>query len=298
MVTKYAVVLRVSFVGIGATWEGAPSRDIYFKVLPLGTAQVPGCLIGFPALDSTHGAAGALGWRVMPDHHLFEGVGVALPRGELSQRERHQSETQLWRDGDSTTRRAPGVAYMTEDQVNLLRCAAREHDAAEATYQQEPFSLLPGEQALVPVVWDEPPTNDFACQVHEQAPHGLEALDGLCAGGQEQQMLCVYNGSQETVTVERGDALAEGFPVPPDVALVRRGPNPVAGSEGAEPDVICASRESVLPDVSQGELGPELGVVTPPMGRDGSSSDAAGATGTVLATGTGRLAMRPALPEL
>ena len=82
MVTRYAVVLRISLVGIGASWEGAPFRDIYFKVLPLGTAQVPGCLIGFPALDSPQGAPGALGWKPMPDHHLCEGVGasgVAMP---------------------------------------------------------------------------------------------------------------------------------------------------------------------------------------------------------------------------
>ena len=51
MQTRYAVVLRVSFVSMGAPWDGALYRDIYFKVLPKGTAQVPGLLLGFPVLD-------------------------------------------------------------------------------------------------------------------------------------------------------------------------------------------------------------------------------------------------------
>eukprot|EP00969_Alexandrium_andersonii_P255833 11309504-Alexandrium_andersonii.AAC.1 len=42
MQTRFAVVLRVSFVSIGELWGKASYRDIYFKVLPKGTAQVPG----------------------------------------------------------------------------------------------------------------------------------------------------------------------------------------------------------------------------------------------------------------
>ena len=165
---------------VGGSWQGAAYRDIYFKVLPLGTASVPGCLIWFPALDVSSDAPGALGWRVTRDSHFMENLGsagVALPRGELRQRERHQAETRLWREGDASANRGPGMAYLSEDQVSLLRFSARSLDAAEATYQHDAFALHPGEQAMVPVVWEEPPAQDFACQIHDEAPAGLEALE-------------------------------------------------------------------------------------------------------------------------
>eukprot|EP00969_Alexandrium_andersonii_P122775 5427395-Alexandrium_andersonii.AAC.1 len=49
--TRYAAVLRVSFVSIGEPWDKASYQDIYVKVLPKGTAQVPGVLLGYPVLD-------------------------------------------------------------------------------------------------------------------------------------------------------------------------------------------------------------------------------------------------------
>eukprot|EP00969_Alexandrium_andersonii_P199905 8829587-Alexandrium_andersonii.AAC.1 len=63
MQTRYAVVLRVSFVSIGEPWGKALCRDIYFKVLPKGTAQVPGVLLGYPVLDPSPpgGPAAGLG---------------------------------------------------------------------------------------------------------------------------------------------------------------------------------------------------------------------------------------------
>ena len=97
-------------------------------------------------------------------------------------------------------------------------------------------------------------------------------------------MLCLCNGSPDAVVVERGDVLAEGFPVPSDVTLVRRGPNPASGNE---PEFVCASRESVLPEVAPGKFGPDLQVIVPPGGGDENSGGAAGVIGTALRDGDG-----------
>ena len=42
----YTVVLRTEFVPAGAV--SGPTKDLYFKVFPKGTCQVPGVIIGFP----------------------------------------------------------------------------------------------------------------------------------------------------------------------------------------------------------------------------------------------------------
>ena len=54
MKTTYGVVLRGEFVRANyASGDAAnPTRDIYFKVVPKGTTDLPGVLLGFPALDS------------------------------------------------------------------------------------------------------------------------------------------------------------------------------------------------------------------------------------------------------
>ena len=46
---RYAIVMRREFVPVGG--EKGPFRDIYFKILPKGTCNIPGCILGFPVLD-------------------------------------------------------------------------------------------------------------------------------------------------------------------------------------------------------------------------------------------------------
>ena len=84
-------MLRAEFVPIGAETsaytsdkdEKHPFRDLYFKVLPKGSCSMSGCLVGFPVLDcEPHG----LGHRVTEGAHVFDELGVALPRGELGRR--------------------------------------------------------------------------------------------------------------------------------------------------------------------------------------------------------------------
>ena len=61
MPAAYGVVLRAEFVrsNIASGDPLNPLRDLYFKVLPKGKADVPGILLGFPALDS---APFGIGW--------------------------------------------------------------------------------------------------------------------------------------------------------------------------------------------------------------------------------------------
>ena len=98
MQTRYAVVLRASFVSVGAPWNGALYRDIYFKVLPKGTAQVPGLLLGFPVLDPSPepGPKAGLGHVVLPDARYFAELKASLPRGELIRREQQRAEVEEW----------------------------------------------------------------------------------------------------------------------------------------------------------------------------------------------------------
>ena len=58
----YGVFLRAEFVraNFGVGHDSNPIRKLYFKVLPKGTADVPGVLLGYPTLDTApHG----LGWE-------------------------------------------------------------------------------------------------------------------------------------------------------------------------------------------------------------------------------------------
>ena len=78
---RYGIVLRAEFVGVGKT--SGPTRDLYFKVLPKGSCNVAGCLVGFPVLDvRPYG----LGHSVQYSTHCIEELGVALPRLELTRR--------------------------------------------------------------------------------------------------------------------------------------------------------------------------------------------------------------------
>ena len=59
-------------------------KNLYFKVFPKGTCQVPGVVIGFPVLDVE---PKGLGWEVQPSVRVFKGLDVSLPRLELGRRE-------------------------------------------------------------------------------------------------------------------------------------------------------------------------------------------------------------------
>ena len=54
-------------------------RNVSFMVLPKGSCQNPGVILGFPMLDvEPHG----LGWQMSPKGHTFTALRVSLPRLE------------------------------------------------------------------------------------------------------------------------------------------------------------------------------------------------------------------------
>ena len=70
---SFAVTLRTEFVPVAK--EEGPIKNLYFKVFPKGTCQVPGVVIGFPVLDVE---PKGLGWEVQPSVHVFRGLDVSL----------------------------------------------------------------------------------------------------------------------------------------------------------------------------------------------------------------------------
>ncbi len=84
-ITAHAITLRVQLVPEGQST--GPWRDIYFKVLPAGSASLSTSgILGMPVLDRP---PYGLGWKVADTTHVFEALGVALPRGEMAARERY-----------------------------------------------------------------------------------------------------------------------------------------------------------------------------------------------------------------
>ena len=89
----YTVVLRTEFVPAGA--DSGPTKDLYFKVFPKGTCQVPGVIIGFPVLDAE---PYGLGLVTHPTVHTFTALRVSLPRLELERRNQYFEAKKLHYD--------------------------------------------------------------------------------------------------------------------------------------------------------------------------------------------------------
>ena len=108
---KHSIVLRADFVPARAT-EG-PTKALYFQVFPKRSCQVPGVIIGFPALDcEPHG----LGWQIQPTVHTFRALGVSLPRLELGRKMDYQEQCKRYY-------RAQGIitpATKRQDVTNLI----------------------------------------------------------------------------------------------------------------------------------------------------------------------------------
>ncbi len=66
--------------------ESGPKQDLYFKVFPNGTCQVPGVISGYPVLDAE---PYGLGWVAHPTVHTFSALQVSLLRLELERRNQY-----------------------------------------------------------------------------------------------------------------------------------------------------------------------------------------------------------------
>ena len=119
MTAAYGVVLRAEFVqaNLLSGDHKNPTRDLYFKVLPRGVADIPGILLGFPALDvSPYG----LGWQTREVSHWFSTLRVNMPRAELKLRSACMEELKKWNLNDPPTDSA-----LSRDHCRFLSDAAR-----------------------------------------------------------------------------------------------------------------------------------------------------------------------------
>ena len=210
---KYGVVLRAQFVGVGA--ETGPTRDLYFKVLPKGTCSISGCLIGFPTLDvCPHG----LGHSVVGTTHLFEELGVALPRLELARRDEYTESLSTYHatDGERGAVLFGRPCPTATEWCHLLYESKpwTGYDASRfpvAVADCHACLLPPGQEALIPAAWDRPMAAGPRYCVGTSGTtlaSALEALPGVCDGKEKILMLSVQNVGTETVTVDRGFPLA------------------------------------------------------------------------------------------
>lgn len=157
MEVAYSVVLCGEFVhanGKSGDKQNA-FRDFYFKVLPKGRADVPGVLLGFPALDAPPFGTG---WQTTSTSHCFSALSLHMPHAELKARTHHIEALQRWQKDDPPRDTCGNVEHcrflsgmpMTDGQCQLLARVARSASEEVCTlFNGEPFSLEPKEQDIV-----------------------------------------------------------------------------------------------------------------------------------------------------
>ena len=85
----------------------------------------------------------------------------------------------------------------------------------------EPVALHPGDEAMIPAVWDSPiPGDDFLAEGADEGlgQEGLECLPGVMPGGVTEVMVCVRNTTTEVMTVEGGSPLLKARDTVGDLA--------------------------------------------------------------------------------
>ena len=223
MSTKYGVYFRAEFLRPGAPCgdKKNPVKDLYFKVLPKGAADVPGILLGFPHLD--HHEFG-LGWKVCENTHYFSALSVHMPRTELRKREQHLEQVEEWENVDASLdargRYCERIRYFRESSIleqehcfKLSQIARCHMDEVCAYSAADCFELEPSEEALVPASWGGGWRADAPDDVYVQQPdhtvhdEGIKVLEGIADRRALDFMLCIKNESQVTQTVERGAVL-------------------------------------------------------------------------------------------
>ena len=207
---RYALALRCEFVPVGQS-QG-PFRNLYFKIFPKGTCNIPGCIVGFPVLDS---APYGLGHRVHHTVHGFDELRVSLPRLELGRRSEYTAALAKYLEssGSECYGLVDRQCFLRPGECQTLRAAAhREETLAErlsavAIADGESIILKAGEEALVSAVWDRAiPSSEFTCEScsGSEFENGLDAAPGLCPGKVSGIILSVRNDTQEDIEVTRG----------------------------------------------------------------------------------------------
>ena len=116
-----------------------------------------------------------LGWKVADTTHVFEALGVALPRGEMAARERYFKALRAGKP-KAATKEGQG-----EDKIFAL--AEQFYSGSSppnACVSVDFLCLSPGDQAVVPVRFDTPtPARDFTIAPLPDSLAVVEALPGL-----------------------------------------------------------------------------------------------------------------------
>ena len=211
---RYGLVIRCEFVSVGK--DKGPFKNLYFKIFPRETCNIPGCIVGFPVLDAM---PNGLGHSVHHTVHAFEALGVSLPRLELGRKSDYTVALAkyLESDGSKCFGLVDRQCALSQGECGALRISALREDilvgklSAVAVADCAVSLLQPGEEALIPAVWDRAvPDEDFVCETTRctELDVGLDTAPGVCPGGERQLMLSVRNDSHESVMVQRGLPLA------------------------------------------------------------------------------------------
>jgi len=151
--------------------------------------------------------------------HAFEALGVSLPRLELGRRSDYTVALAKYLDSDGS--KCFGLVdrqcALSQGEGGAMSISALREEilagklSAVAVADCAMSLLQPGEEALIPAVWDRAvPDDDFVCETTRGTEFdvGLDAAPGVCPGGERELMLSVRNDSHESLMVQRGLPLA------------------------------------------------------------------------------------------
>ena len=195
----WGVVLRIEFVPINnETGDVAnPSEDVYFKILPKGSSNIPGILLGYLLLDvEPYG----FGWERKVRSHYFTRLKVHPLRGELHRRKDHTEAVKQWHteDVEGSQSGKEKVCRIAEQTPGLSQkqMTALFDEGIRAIYTGPELILEPGDGALVPTHWvgtwngKPPPASFLAASTDECA---VSVRPGVCPGETLDIMLCSEN---------------------------------------------------------------------------------------------------------
>lgn len=225
MLSQYAVVLLVEFVpASGSLGEGCnPVKPLYFKVLPKGNSDFEGVYLGYPVLDNKETS---LNWKVGDTTHYFANIDCALPRLELPRRAHRALEYEEWCKHGTYKDRGSGK----EKGLRLVERVAR------ICMDAEDIVLAPGEKAVIPALWDRSMQSQLALVAQpEHANFYVEP--GVVDMKDSQLMVIAGNPTSDSITLSRGQELAQAYQPPEDLPteLIRRDFQP---GSGAMPEVL------------------------------------------------------------
>ena len=174
---RYGLVIRCEFVSVGS--ERGPYRDLYFKTF--------GCIVVFPVLDAM---PYGLGHSVHHTVHGFEELGVSLPRLELGRRNDYTVALAKYLEsgGSKCFGLVDRQCLLSQGECGALRVSALREEilagrlSAVAVADCAMSLLQPGEEALIPAVWDRAvPDEDFVCETtrRTELDVGLDAAPGV-----------------------------------------------------------------------------------------------------------------------